>query len=70
MDRWIAAAVGVIFILGTVWAFVAARRRSLIGSPTVWAATGSWSAMCVLAMLFWSQHRNEHRISPALSSCT
>ena len=56
---------GVIFILGTVWAFVAARRRSLIGSPTVWAAMVLWGALCALAMLFWSQHRNEHWISPS-----
>ncbi|MGO8747968.1 MAG: hypothetical protein ACLQNE_18490 [Thermoguttaceae bacterium] len=64
-DRWLAAALGVIFILGTVWAFIAARRRSLIGSPTVWAAMVLWGTLCALAMLFCSQHRNEHLLSPA-----
>ena len=45
--------------------FFAARRRSLIGSPTVWAATVLWGTLCELAVLFCSQHRNEHLLSPA-----
>jgi hypothetical protein len=53
----------VVFALGTVWAFVAARRHSLIGSPTIWAASGVWGVLCVLLVLFWSQHRHEHMAS-------
>jgi len=55
--------VGMIFILGTVWAFLAARRRSLIGLPNVWAAAGAWVALCLLFGLFWWQHRIEHPAS-------
>jgi hypothetical protein len=64
LRQCIAAATGVIFVLGTAWAFVVARRRSLIGSPTVWAAASVWTALCSLLVLFWSQHRNEHVNSP------
>ena len=48
-------AAGLIFVLGTAWAFVAARRRSLIGSPTVYAAAGIWIAASALVVsLQWS----------------
>jgi hypothetical protein len=48
-------AAGLIFALGTAWAFVAARRRSLIGSPTVYAAVGIWIAASALVVsLRWS----------------
>jgi len=60
----ITMAVGAIYILGTAWAFAAARRRALIGPPTVWAAMVAWSALCILGLLFWSQHRSEHLTSP------
>ena len=63
-DRWLAAALGVIFILGTVWAFIAARRRSLIGSPTVWVAMVLWGTLCAggNALLFTASKR-----APALA---
>ena len=32
-------------VLGSAWAFAAARRRSLIGSPTVYLASGIWAAL-------------------------
>jgi hypothetical protein len=60
---WITTLVGAVFALGTVWAFVAARRHSLIGSSTAWAASGVWGVLCVLLVLFWSQHRHEHMAS-------
>jgi len=60
----ITTAVGVIYILGTAWAFATALRRGLIGSPTAWAALGLWGALCICAVLFWSQHRNDIVISP------
>lgn len=58
------AAVGVIFIFGTAWAFVAARRRALIGWQTVWVALGIWTALCLLGALYWSQHRLYYATSP------
>jgi hypothetical protein len=60
LGQGVTTLVGLIFVLGTVWAFAAARRRSMIGSPTIWAAIGGWGALCILLVLFWSQHRNEH----------
>ena len=60
LNDGIATLVGAAFLLGTIWAFAAARRRASIGSPTVWAASSVWVALCALLVLFWSQHRNEH----------
>jgi hypothetical protein len=60
VNEGITTLVGVIFIFATAWAFAAARRRSLIGTPTVWTAAGIWGGLCILFVLFWSQHRNEH----------
>lgn len=41
-------ACGLLFVVGTAWAFVAARRRALIGWPTVYVAATLWAALCVL----------------------
>lgn len=38
----------VAFVLSTIWAFVAARRRGLIGTPTVSVAAGLWTALSAL----------------------
>jgi len=54
---------GALYLVGTVWAFTAARRRSIIGTSTVWAATGAWSVLCLLLVLYWSQHRYEQSMS-------
>jgi hypothetical protein len=40
---------GIVFVAGTAWAFAAARRRLLVGSPTVYAAAGLWVAASALA---------------------
>jgi len=37
----------VLMVLGTSWALATARRRSLIGWPTVYAASGAWVALSV-----------------------
>ena len=58
---------GVIYILGTAWAFATARRRELIGSPTVWAALAIWGALCICGVLFWAQHRSDIGTSPLAS---
>ena len=56
LDEGITVLVGVVFLLGTTSSFVAARRRSMIGWPTVSASIGVWMALCVLLALFWWQH--------------
>ena len=54
--RGVALAVGVSLLLGTVWAFVAARRRALIGSMTVFVAFSVWAILSGLIMLDWWLH--------------
>jgi hypothetical protein len=39
-----------VFSLGTTWAFVAARRRSLVPLRYVYAAAGIWSALALLVV--------------------
>ncbi len=56
--------VGALYFVATVWAFAAARRRSMIGTSAVWMSVGAWSVLCLLLVLFWSQHRSEHLTSP------
>ncbi len=56
VERAIPAALGAVFVLGTAWAFVAARRRNLIASRTVWAAIGAWVMLSALVMLELRQH--------------
>jgi hypothetical protein len=55
----VAVACGVVFVLGTAWAFVAARRRSLIGSPTLYVAASVWGALSTLVILGWVPHPAE-----------
>jgi hypothetical protein len=59
LDGIVAMLFGSAFALGTIWAFVAARRRSFIALPTVWAAMCGWAALCVSLVLILSQHRVE-----------
>jgi hypothetical protein len=40
--RWGLAALAIVLVAGTAAAFVAARRRSLIGMPTILTAAGAW----------------------------
>jgi hypothetical protein len=47
---------GVAFVVWTVWAFTAARRRSLIGGPTLYVAATVWAALCALVGLVWGIH--------------
>jgi hypothetical protein len=56
--------VGAIFIAGTIWAFAAARRRRFIGSRIVWGSAGAWCGLCILLVLFWSQHHSEYLTPP------
>ncbi len=49
--RIVATAVGVVILLGTAWAFVAARRRGLVDAPTAWAALSVGAALVIGAVL-------------------
>lgn len=55
-DRGIGITIGVLLLLGTAWSFVAARRRSLIGMPTVGAAASAWAVLSGLIVLDWTLH--------------
>jgi hypothetical protein len=44
---------GVVFVVWTVSAFVVARRRSLIGWPTLYVAATAWAALCTLIAVMW-----------------
>jgi hypothetical protein len=46
----IAAITGIALIAGTVWLLIAARRRSLIGWPTIGATLGIWLALAGVAI--------------------
>jgi hypothetical protein len=41
----------VVFVAGTAWAFVEARRREMIQRPTVAAAAGLWMLATALAVI-------------------
>lgn len=45
VDRAIPVCLGAVFVLGTAWAFVAARRRNLIEARTVWTIIGVWTLL-------------------------
>ena len=47
----LAAGFGVVFVLGTAWAFVAAHRRLLIGSTTVYLGSSVWVMLSALVVL-------------------
>jgi hypothetical protein len=49
----LAAFCGVAFVVGTIAALVAARRRALVTGPMLSAAAVAWGALCVLAALIW-----------------
>jgi hypothetical protein len=44
-------ACGIALMMGTAWAFSAARRQSLIGGPTLIVASVVWVALCTLIAL-------------------
>jgi len=50
---------GIAFVLWTIWAFAAARRRLLVGRPTVYVAAGVWSSLCILAAILWAPNSVE-----------
>ncbi|MBI5759833.1 MAG: hypothetical protein HZA46_15045 [Planctomycetales bacterium] len=49
--RGVGVAVGAALAVGTIWTFVSARRRALIGSPTVAVAFSVWAVLSGLIVL-------------------
>jgi len=47
---------GIAFAAYTTWAFTAARRRLLIGGPTLYFAATAWAALCTLVGWEWRIH--------------
>src|SRR5262245_14377297 len=45
-----------VLILTTVWCFVAARRRELIGSPTIYVSAALWSVLVTPVVTEWILH--------------
>ena len=68
-ERGVWLAVGVALALGTVWAFVAARRRGLIGSPTVARALSVWGVLSGLIALDWTLHPARPLMLGVLAVC-
>ncbi len=55
-NRGVGVAVGMAIAVSTVWAFVSARRQSLIGLPTIYAAFSVWTVLSGLNVLDWVLH--------------
>ncbi len=47
---------GIAFVLGTVWAYAKALRRSLIGRPAACVAASLWAVLSMVVMLEWVRH--------------
>jgi hypothetical protein len=47
---------GIGFAAYTVWVFATARRRLLIGGPTLYFAATAWAALCTLLGFVWRIH--------------
>jgi hypothetical protein len=47
---------GIVLMLGTVAAFVAAGKRSLIGAPTILVAASIWGLLCALVAVYGISH--------------
>lgn len=56
VDEAIVVCLGAIFVLGTAWAFIAARRRHLIEARTAWTIIGVWTMLSGFIVLeSWRQ---------------
>jgi hypothetical protein len=53
------AVAGALLVLGTVWAFLAAKKRALISPPTVVAAASLSGLLCALAAVYGMSHPEE-----------
>jgi hypothetical protein len=45
VERAIPVCLGAVFVFGTAWAFIAARRRNLIDARTAWTIIGVWTML-------------------------
>lgn len=57
--RWALLVVGIMLVLGTIWSFLAAQRRSLIGTPTIVVAASVWGMLCALVAIYGISHPEE-----------
>lgn len=55
-NRAVAVGVSIACLLGTLWSFIAARRRGLIEPSVAWAALAAWAALVVAAVLVVRPH--------------
>ncbi|MCX7421452.1 MAG: hypothetical protein NT013_18170 [Planctomycetia bacterium] len=64
LTHGLAATVGLAFVLGTAWAFAVARRRSLIGNPTILMAASIWFGVVAFVFAEVLRHHDQelHRI--------
>jgi hypothetical protein len=56
LGRVATLAVSIAFIALTLWAFVGARRRGLIGWPTVYVAASVWIGLAAVVVLAWTEN--------------
>lgn len=68
-NRGVGVVFGVVIVLGTVWAFVSARRQALIGPPTVASAFSVWAVLGGLIVLDWVQHPARPPMLGVLAAC-
>jgi hypothetical protein len=50
---------GALLLLGTVWAFLAAKKRALISAPTLAVAASVWGLLCALVAVHGMSHPEE-----------
>ncbi len=56
LEQGLVVTSGTVFVLGTLWAFVAAHRRSLIGLPVTYLAASVWVVISAIVVLDWFWH--------------
>lgn len=66
-DRGVGITIAALLLLGTLWAFGMARRRSLIGGPTVGFAASAWALLSGLIVFDWVLHPARPWLAGALA---
>jgi hypothetical protein len=58
MHQMTIALIGGLLVAGSIWIFVAARRRQLIERHSIWAAAGAWATLTIAAIACWPANAN------------